>query len=166
MRRRCSGRCRTRLSSCSRKGGRPVRLVKWALLIAAFAVLAASEACAIPRFADVKNDYTKSDALLLDRHGEVIHELRVNTKGRRLGWAALKDVSPALQRAVIQSEDRRFYGHGGVDWRAVGAAAANRVFSGKSRGASTITMQLAAQLDQQLKTQEAKRSFKQIWRQM
>ena len=78
-----------------------MKFAKWALLFAVVAVFAASEACAIPRFADVKNAYAKSDALLLDRHGEVIHELRVNAKGRRLGWAALKDVSPALQRADI-----------------------------------------------------------------
>jgi penicillin-binding protein 1C len=143
-----------------------VKFTKWTLLFAAVAVFAASEACAIPRFEDVKNAYAKSDALLLDRHGEVIHELRVNAKGRRLGWAVLKDVSPALQRAVIQSEDRQFYGHRGVDWRAVGAAVANRILSEKGRGASTITMQLAAQLDPRVKPRGAKRSFRQKWRQM
>ncbi|HBB16530.1 MAG TPA: penicillin-binding protein 1C, partial [Syntrophus sp. (in: bacteria)] len=143
-----------------------MKFVEWALLFATVAVLAASEACAIPRFADIKNAYAKSDALLLDRHGEVIHELRVNAKGRRLGWAALKDVSPALQRAVIRSEDRRFYGHRGIDWRAVGAAIANRIVSGKTRGASTITMQLAAQLDPRVKPRKAKRSFEKKWRQM
>jgi penicillin-binding protein 1C len=143
-----------------------VKLVKWALLFAAVAVFAAPEASAIPRFADVRNTYAKSDALLLDRHGEVIHELRVSAKGRRLGWAALKDVSPALRRAVIRSEDRRFYGHGGIDWRALGAAAVDGVFSGKTRGASTITMQLAALLEPRLKPLEGKRSFEQKWRQM
>ncbi|MBM4312551.1 MAG: penicillin-binding protein 1C [Deltaproteobacteria bacterium] len=142
-----------------------MKLVTGTLLFAALAVLAAPEACAISRFADVKNAYAKSDALLLDRNGEVIHELRVNAKGRRLGWTALKDVSPALQRAVIQSEDRRFYGHGGIDWRAVGAAVAGQVLSGKPRGASTITMQLAALLDPRLKPREGKRSLGQKWRQ-
>ncbi|MBN1545707.1 MAG: penicillin-binding protein 1C [Syntrophaceae bacterium] len=142
------------------------RTFNWVLLFVAFAVCAASEAWAIPRFTEVKNAYAKSDALLLDRHGKVIHELRVNEKGRRLDWAALKDISPALQQAVIQSEDRHFYGHRGVDWRAVGAAAFGKVFSGKKRGASTITMQLAAQLDRRLKPQEAKRSLRQKWSQM
>lgn len=140
--------------------------MKGALFFAAVALFAASEACAIPGFADVKDAFAKSDAFLLDRHGEVIHELRVNAKGRRLGWVVLKEVSPALQRAVIQSEDRRFYGHGGVDWRAVGAALTAGFLTGKTRGASTITMQLAALLDPALKPREAKRSFGQKRRQI
>jgi membrane peptidoglycan carboxypeptidase len=53
-------------------------------------------------------------------------------------------MDPQLLQAFIASEDRRFYGHRGVDLRAVGRALLQdargaRVIS----GASTITMQLA-----------------------
>ncbi|HEY7675850.1 MAG TPA: hypothetical protein VIG69_02170, partial [Candidatus Methylomirabilis sp.] len=42
------------------------------------------EALAVPSFADVRAAYRPSDARLLDRHGEVIHELRIEEKRRRL----------------------------------------------------------------------------------
>ena len=121
---------------------------------------------ALPSFEDVKKSYKKSDAVLLDRHGKVIHELRVDAKGRRLEWTSLKDSSPALIRAVLHTEDKRFYEHRGVDWKAAGAAALKNVFSGTQRGASTITMQLAAMLDNELRPKARKRSVGQKWDQM
>ena len=38
---------------------------------------------------------------------------------RRGDWIALADMSPALRSAMLLSEDKRFYEHSGVDWRAV-----------------------------------------------
>lgn len=112
------------------------------VLLLLLAVLAA-EASALATFADVKVAQRRSDALLLDRRGEPLHELRIDKQGRRLDWVALRHVSPALVQAVLLSEDRRFYNHGGVDWQAVGAAAVGRLFGAHNRGASTISMQLA-----------------------
>jgi penicillin-binding protein 1C len=108
---------------------------------------------------EVKASYKKSDAVLLDRHGVVINDLRVDSKGRRLDWAVLKDISPAFLRAVVWSEDRRFYDHGGVDWPALGAAALENVMSRSRRGASTITMQLASMLEKKLRPQKTKRTI-------
>lgn len=49
-----------------------------------------------------------------------------------------------LGQAFIAIEDRRFFGHGGVDWaRVVGATMANLTARSVEQGASTITMQLA-----------------------
>ncbi|MDP2156183.1 MAG: penicillin-binding protein 1C [Nitrospirota bacterium] len=137
-------------------------------LIAVFIVLlvARGYAYALPSFEDVKKSYKKSDAVLLDRHGKVIHELRVDAKGRRLEWTSLKDISPALITAVLHTEDKRFYEHHGVDWKAAGAAAIRNVFSAEKRGASTITMQVAAMLDKELRPKAKKRSMGQKWDQM
>jgi len=60
-------------------------------------------------------------------------------------WVDLDDVSPALVRTVIASEDARFVEHRGVDWEAVRRA---RVYNARHgdeprRGGSTITMQCA-----------------------
>src|SRR5688500_9977956 len=77
----------------------------------------------IPAYATVRAAYQSSDVRVLDRNGETIHERRVHLQGRRLAWTSLSDISPALQDAVIASEDQRFYRHGGVDGLAfVGAA--------------------------------------------
>src|SRR5512136_3322190 len=72
----------------------------------------------LPSFEEVRASHRLSDAQLLDRHGSVIHEMRVDPTGRRLEWVALTDISPALARAVVAAEDRRFHDHDGVDWRA------------------------------------------------
>jgi penicillin-binding protein 1C len=62
----------------------------------------------------------------------------------------LVQVSPALRAAAIASEDQRFLQHAGVDWSAVAGAAVGRAGAGGTRGASTITMQLAGLLDPDL----------------
>ena len=120
----------------------------------------------IPSLADVRAAYRPSDARLLDRHGEVIHELRVDATQRRLTWVPLSAVSAALQAAVIASEDRRFCLHGGVDWKALLAAAWQDIAHGDRRGASTISMQLASLLDPGLGRAGGRLTPLQKWRQM
>lgn len=71
---------------------------------------------------------------------------------------ALSDVSPALRTTLVLSEDKRFYEHSGVDWQAVSAAAWANVWNTKTRGASTITMQLAGLLDEDLRRGSGGRS--------
>jgi penicillin-binding protein 1C len=97
----------------------------------------------LPSFEEVRASHRLSDALLLDRHGSVIHEMRVDPTGRRLDWIGLADISPALPQAVVAAEDKRFYEHRGVDWLALGASTLRHLASTGSRGASTISMQLA-----------------------
>ncbi len=100
-----------------------------------------------PSFDEVRGRWRPSDAQLLDRHGDPLYERRVDSHGRRLAWTGIDEVSPALLRAVIASEDRRFYDHHGVDARALGSAAMRDLLGAKSRGASTITMQVASMVD-------------------
>lgn len=55
----------------------------------------------------------------------------------------LYDLPPLLVDAFLFSEDRKFYDHGGVDWRARAGAAWQNIRHGKTvRGASTITEQV------------------------
>lgn len=63
-------------------------------------------------------------------------------------WVALDDISAALPRAVIASEDTRFCAHRGVDWDAVSLVIEDIVEDGKGtpRGASTIAMQTVKNL--------------------
>ena len=98
---------------------------------------------AMATFDEVKRDFKPSDTLILDRSGEVIQRLRTDNAVRRGQWVALADVSPALRTALVLSEDKRFYEHSGVDWRAVSSAAWGNLWNTKTRGASTISMQLA-----------------------
>src|SRR6058998_1405780 len=63
-------------------------------------------------------------------------------------WAPLARISPHLQRAVIVSEDASFYEHHGFDWEGLQEAITRNWEQGKlQRGGSTITQQLAKNLD-------------------
>ena len=118
-----------------------------AIAAAGFAIGIAFCWPAVPSFDAVRARWRPSDAQLLDRRGEPIHELRVDAHGRRLAWTPLAAISPALQEAVVTSEDRRFQSHHGVDFAALAGSAARRLAGRRGRGASTLTMQVAAMLD-------------------
>ena len=111
----------------------------------------------LPSFQQVRQDFASSESLLLDRQGVVIHRLRTNPQVRRGQWVALADISPALRVAMVLSEDKRFYEHSGVDWRAAGAAAWGNLWNKRTRGASTLTMQLVGLVDEDLQRSQGRR---------
>jgi penicillin-binding protein 1C len=127
-------------------------------LLAAALCCAAAGAQALQTYEQVRAAYRPSDVLLLDRHGAPLQQLRVDATSRRLSWVALEDISPAMRNALIASEDKRFYQHTGIDWTAVAAAAWGKLWHSRTRGASTITMQLAGLLDADLRRGAAPRS--------
>ena len=91
-----------------------------------------------------------SEAWLYDRHGVLLDSERVAFRSRRLAWVKLADVSPAMIETLIAAEDHRFRSHGGVDWVAVGGAMRSRWKGERSRGASTLAMQVAGFLSPDL----------------
>jgi penicillin-binding protein 1C len=134
--------------------------------LAALAWLATPPAPRVPAFAAVRAAWRPSDQALLDRHGAVLHERRLDPTRRRLAWTPLADVSPALRAAIVASEDRGFWQHGGVDARALGVGVIQWVTGGPPRGGSTISMQVAALLDRRLGRPGGSRTLGQKWRQI
>ena len=110
-------------------------------------------------FDQVRAAYRSSETVLLDRHGQPVQVVRTDARARRGAWAPLAQISPALRAAAIASEDQRFREHSGVDWTAVAGAAIGRADAGGTRGASTITMQLAGLLDPDLALTKGGRSL-------
>ena len=119
-----------------------------------------------PSFERAKAQFQPSDAQLLDRNGQVIHELRVDFRGRRLPWLGLDSISPILAKTVVAAEDHRFYDHHGVDWLALARSIWDGAWGRSNRGASTISMQLAALLDSKLNARRGPRDVAQKWRQI
>ncbi len=114
------------------------------------ACLALSACGNAPDLAAIRRAHPPSSAWLLDRHGEVLQEVRVDFRRRQGAWQPLAAISPALQDAAVRFEDKRFYTHGGVDGRAFAAALWQNLKGERRRGASTLTMQLAGFLDPEL----------------
>lgn len=140
-----------------------------ALLILTTAAHLLTRPPTMPAFDEERAKWQPSEAWLYDRDGHLLDSERVNFERRRLAWVPLKDISPAVRTAVVQSEDRRFWSHGGVDWLAIASAIRARLTMGgtgdRSRGASTLPMQLAAFLAPEL-AQPGKRDWRTKIRQM
>lgn len=142
----------------------------WRLLALVLTLLAGvpstARALAVPAFAEVRAGFVSSYAVLQDRHGAFLHARRIDLGRNRLAWVPLADISPALREAVVFAEDQDFDRHHGVDWGATARATANLLRGDRSRGASTLTMQLAGLLDPALSWQTGGRSLGRKWRQM
>jgi len=117
------------------------------LLLATLTLALPQPAAALPSFAEVRAAHRPSDQTLLDRHGTPIQTQRTDLSVRRLPWVPLADISPALLQAIVLSEDQRFWQHSGVDWPAVARSAWANALNKRTRGASTLTMQLAGLID-------------------
>lgn len=104
----------------------------------------------LPPYAVVVDAWKPSEAWLYDRNGVLIDSRRIDFRARRLGWLPLDRISPAMRDTVVAAEDHRFFAHGGVDWLALVGAARARLSGKPSRGASTLSMQVAAFLSPEL----------------
>ena len=92
-------------------------------------------ACLLPDSA------TPATLTLLDARGEPLAEIG-DPAARSRHPLPLDALGPDLPRVTVALEDRRFYTHGGLDPRALLAAAAHNLFAGRVvSGASTITQQ-------------------------
>jgi penicillin-binding protein 1C len=145
---------------------RMLRTLLCGLLIAG----AAPQAQASPTFDQVRAQWRSSDWLLLSRDGVPLQRTRIDKQERRGDWVALADVSPALREAIVVSEDKRFYAHSGVDWHGAAAAAWANLWNTRTRGASTVTMQLTGLLSDDPKhygrrsiTQKAEQAVSALW---
>jgi penicillin-binding protein 1C len=130
----------------------------WWIAVVVIAMLAIAAAAAdwltrpppLPSYAAVRAGWAPSEAWLYDRHGRLIDSSRVNFAARRLAWVPLAAVAAPVRATLIQAEDRRFADHHGIDWWALAGAARDRLSGRRPRGASTLSMQLAAFLSPEL----------------
>ena len=84
---------------------------------------------------------------VLDRNGAVLQEFS-GADGDARYPVRLGQVSPWAILATVAAEDRRFFSHSGVDWRALARAAWQNARSGKVvSGGSTLTEQLIRNRD-------------------
>jgi monofunctional biosynthetic peptidoglycan transglycosylase len=137
------------LRAVARKSPLLRRALPWALALVCAAALAALGAFllwrSLPDPAPLARENPRTTALVEQRREEAKEKRR--TFRPRQTWVRLEAISPRLIEAVIASEDANFFGHEGIDWAAVRAAADHDLKVRRfARGASTITQQLAKNL--------------------
>lgn len=138
-----------------------VRVLCVAFVVAVASVPASAQ---LPSFEQVRNGFVGSDATLFDRKGTPLSDVRLDFTVRRLPWTPLTALSPSMREALLAAEDKRFFDHPGVDWRAFIGAAWQNLWSHTQRGGSTLTMQVAGLLEPELRLpSRGRRSYTQKW---
>ncbi|WP_303312560.1 penicillin-binding protein 1C [Hymenobacter sp. BT730] len=90
--------------------------------------------------------------VVLAADGSVLHAYLNPTQKWRMK-TELREITPALRKAIIEKEDRWFYWHVGVNPVSLVQAAGRNMFGrGRTTGASTITMQVARLLEPKERT--------------
>ena len=99
----------------------------------------------LPDVRPLKTQTPTSTAFMRMRQAEAIRAGKSPAYQQR--FVRYNRISPNLIRAVLLAEDAGFWGHGGVDWDEIKASLERNIDRGEfSRGASTITQQLAKNL--------------------
>ena len=89
---------------------------------------------------------------ITDRNGLLLREI-LSAEGGRCRWVGLDEVSPALIQAVLVSEDRDFFLHGGIRIPSVVRALGQNVRRKRIvSGASTITQQVIRNIERRPRT--------------
>lgn len=124
------------------------KLIKHILLYAALAVLIVLVLGAIlfayfasqsPAFSEEKLK-DPAPARIFDQNDELVTTIH---QGQKREFISMEDIPEEMTDAVLAVEDNRFYEHGAMDFRRLGAAVLNNITDGfGSGGASTITQQV------------------------
>ncbi len=124
---------------------RASRFKKTKLICLSGAVAAVSVAIwilAVPFPAERLAPHTVTSTRLVDREGRLLRELLNPEKEGRARWLEPADISPHMKLATVQTEDKRFEDHVGVDPIAIGRALVDNARAGRViSGASTLTQQ-------------------------
>lgn len=91
-----------------------------------------------PSFYDIKHPKVSTASMIYSADGKLIGKY-FNQNRTPVSYS---QISPILRKALVCTEDERFYKHHGIDFQGLGSAALDMVH-GHARGASTITQQLA-----------------------
>lgn len=126
---------------------RAVKCGAWVCAVAAAALMVATLHAMAPvsqLFAHTDN--TADTLQAFDRNGTAL-SYHYHARWNHDDVLPLHAFPPLLVQAMLHSEDKRFYAHHGVDWRARGSAFVTNLIQGKRvRGASSITEQVVRML--------------------
>ena len=100
----------------------------------------------MPNLYQLENPVNKYASQVISADGKLLGTWSYSRANRI--FVGFDDLSPWLVKALVATEDERFYDHSGIDYRALGRVAVKRIIlrQDNAGGGSTITQQLAKQL--------------------
>ena len=127
--------------------------ILWALLVGSILVTSLAFTAIwfgwigyMPPLEDLQNPISRYATQVYTADGKVMGTWNLNRENRIC--VPYSNLSPYLVKALVATEDARFYEHSGIDFYALGRAIVKRGILGQENagGGSTITQQLAKQL--------------------
>lgn len=127
--------------------------ILWALLVGSILVTSLAFTAIwfgwigyMPPLEDLQNPISRYATQVYTADGKVMGTWNLNRENRIC--VPYSNLSPYLIKALVATEDARFYEHSGIDFYALGRAIVKRGILGQENagGGSTITQQLAKQL--------------------
>ena len=117
-----------------------------ALVVVAFIAIWNGWIGYMPDMDEIQNPISRSASQMYSADGKLMGTFNSDRENRIL--IDYNKLSPDLIRALVATEDERFYEHSGIDFYALGRAVVKRGIMGQQSagGGSTITQQLAKQL--------------------
>ena len=118
---------------------------EWCWLVVAMPVLALLYVLLLipftPSISDLRKAKLEQPAQIMSADGKLLGEFKRSNRQ----WVSLDQVAPAVVKALVATEDHRFYEHHGMDFkRTLGSVV--YTLRGDPQGGSTITQQLARNL--------------------
>ncbi|MCM1109220.1 MAG: transglycosylase domain-containing protein [Clostridium sp.] len=100
----------------------------------------------MPNLSQLENPVNKFASQVISSDGKLLGTWSYSRANRI--FVGYDELSPWLVKALVATEDVRFYDHSGIDFKALGRAVVKRGLMGNANagGGSTITQQLAKQL--------------------
>lgn len=118
---------------------------EWLLFAAALPLLFALYVLALipftPGIRDIRKAKLEQPAQIMSADGKQLAQFKRSNRQ----WVKLDEMSPSVIKALIATEDHRFYEHHGMDWRRTLGSVVHTL-RGDPQGGSTLTQQLARNL--------------------
>lgn len=113
-------------------------------IVSIFILISAGVIGYIPDLEDLENPIDKYASQVYSSDGQMLGTYSLAQNNRI--YSSYKDLPPYIVKALVATEDVRFYEHSGIDIKGLMTAIYRTFTAGKTSGASTITQQLAKQL--------------------
>ena len=128
------------------------KLVKWfwilllsPFVLLGFMILFVGLFSDIPSFEELEDPKNNLATEIISEDGEILTTFHIENRS----FVTYNELSPSLVDALISTEDVRFYGHSGIDFKSLARVGVKSILLGQTRsggGGSTITQQLAKTL--------------------
>jgi penicillin-binding protein 1A len=139
------------------------RVIVWSIFLAPFLFLLylfISVATDIPPMEEIERPQSFYSSEMYSYDGKLLGYIH---KGGNRTIVDLDEISPYLINALLVTEDREFYNHSGIGAASIPAIIWRLISTGEKTGASTITMQLARNLYDQIgRKRNASRKIKEV----